>query len=139
MSTTEDCDHGSFCAFPSYEAKHRLEIPLSMMRKCLDFSSVRTQRVGGKNRLMKAVQISSHISIVPLFSSSNHVFASLEEIRETSSGGQLHSRFPLARVKWLPLMANSFAVSGMVIAEPRVGATTRSAAHMGSSSMGLRF
>ncbi|GKC71853.1 hypothetical protein Tco_1117736 [Tanacetum coccineum] len=43
------------------------------------------------------------------------------------------------RVRWLPLMANSFAVSGMVIAEPGVGATTRLAAHMGSSSMGLRF
>ncbi|GKG06566.1 hypothetical protein Tco_0329535, partial [Tanacetum coccineum] len=47
--------------------------------------------------------------------------------------------FPLTRVKWLPLMANSFAVLGMVIAEPGVGATIRSASHMGSSSMGLRF
>ncbi|GJR57523.1 putative reverse transcriptase domain-containing protein [Tanacetum coccineum] len=45
-------------------------------------------------------------------------------------------QFPLTRVKWLPLMANSFAVSGRVIAEPGVGATTRFAAHMGSSSMG---
>ncbi|GJV36686.1 hypothetical protein Tco_1409163 [Tanacetum coccineum] len=44
--------------------------------------------------------------------------------------------FPLTRVKWLPLMANSFAVSGIVIAEPGVRATTRSAAHMGSSSIG---
>ncbi|GKD02996.1 hypothetical protein Tco_1177970, partial [Tanacetum coccineum] len=34
--------------------------------------------------------------------------------------------YPLTRVKWLPLMANSFVVSGMVIGEPGVGATTRS-------------
>ncbi|GJV71348.1 retrovirus-related pol polyprotein from transposon TNT 1-94 [Tanacetum coccineum] len=33
--------------------------------------------------------------------------------------------FPLTRVKWLPLMANSFAVSGIVIAEPGVRARTR--------------
>ncbi|GJY46473.1 DNA-directed RNA polymerases II, IV and V subunit 11 [Tanacetum coccineum] len=38
-------------------------------------------------------------------------------------------------VKWLPLMANSFAVSGMVIAKPGVRATTRSATHIGSSSI----
>ncbi|GJY83495.1 hypothetical protein Tco_0496871, partial [Tanacetum coccineum] len=36
-------------------------------------------------------------------------------------------------------MVNSFAVSGMVIAEPEVGATTRSAGHMVSSSIGLSF
>ncbi|GJT74754.1 hypothetical protein Tco_1041479 [Tanacetum coccineum] len=36
-------------------------------------------------------------------------------------------------------MANSFTVSGLVVAEPGVGATTRSAAHMGSSSIGLSF
>nr|GEU81304.1 hypothetical protein [Tanacetum cinerariifolium] len=46
--------------------------------------------------------------------------------------------FPLTRVKWLPLIANSFAVSGMVIAKPGVKATTRSAAHMVSSSIGLK-
>ncbi|GJQ93424.1 hypothetical protein Tco_0004563 [Tanacetum coccineum] len=44
--------------------------------------------------------------------------------------------FPLTRVKWLPLIANSLAVSGIVIAEPGVGATTWPAAHMGSSSIG---
>ncbi|GJR15503.1 hypothetical protein Tco_0798155 [Tanacetum coccineum] len=42
--------------------------------------------------------------------------------------------FPLMRVKWLPLMENSFAVLEIVIAEPRVRATTRSASHVGSSS-----
>ncbi|GJU71580.1 hypothetical protein Tco_1262985 [Tanacetum coccineum] len=39
-------------------------------------------------------------------------------------------------VKWLPLIANSFAVSRTVIAESGVRATTRSATYMGSSSMG---
>ncbi|GKB13213.1 hypothetical protein Tco_0847136 [Tanacetum coccineum] len=43
------------------------------------------------------------------------------------------------RVRWLPLMANSFAVSGMVIVEPGIRATTRSAAHMGSSSIGSQL
>nr|GEV79260.1 hypothetical protein [Tanacetum cinerariifolium] len=33
--------------------------------------------------------------------------------------------FPLTRVKWLPLIANSFAVLGIVIVESRVRATTR--------------
>nr|GEV16120.1 hypothetical protein [Tanacetum cinerariifolium] len=36
--------------------------------------------------------------------------------------------FPLTRVKWLPLIANSFAVLGIVIAEPGVRATTSSIA-----------
>ncbi|GJW84248.1 hypothetical protein Tco_0157393 [Tanacetum coccineum] len=40
---------------------------------------------------MKAVQSSSHVSIVPSLSSSSHVFAS-PVIGETSSDGQLHSR-----------------------------------------------
>ncbi|GKG43855.1 hypothetical protein Tco_0482948, partial [Tanacetum coccineum] len=35
--------------------------------------------------------------------------------------------FPLTRVKWLPLIANSFAVSGIGIAELGVRETTRSA------------
>ncbi|GKE32344.1 hypothetical protein Tco_1451666 [Tanacetum coccineum] len=50
----------------------------------------RSKRVGGKNRLMKAVRRSSHVLIVPSFSSSNHVFASLVSdrgnfIRRTTS------------------------------------------------------
>ncbi|GKC92543.1 hypothetical protein Tco_1157985 [Tanacetum coccineum] len=47
--------------------------------------------------------------------------------------------FPLTRVKWLPLMENSFAVSGIVIAELGVRATTRSETYMGSSSIGSEF
>ncbi|GJY35933.1 ribonuclease H-like domain-containing protein [Tanacetum coccineum] len=79
--------------------------------------------MGGKNRLMKVVRSSSHVLIVPSFRSFSHVFASLVSdrrniIRQTTS-------FSVSLVKWLPLMANSFAVSGMVIAEPGVGATTR--------------
>ncbi|GJT96554.1 hypothetical protein Tco_1092072 [Tanacetum coccineum] len=81
---------------------------------------------------MKAVRSSSHVLIVPSLSSSNHVFAS------SVKGSVLvlpSNWFPLTRVKWLPLMENSFAVSGIVIAEPGVGATTWSTAHMGSSSI----
>ncbi|GJV32510.1 hypothetical protein Tco_1392910 [Tanacetum coccineum] len=76
---------------------------------------------------MKAVRSSSHVSIVPSLSLSNPVFASPDRFMRNS------------RVKWLPLIANSFAVSGIVIAEPGVRATTWSAAHMGSSSIGKRF
>ncbi|GJT96793.1 hypothetical protein Tco_1092311 [Tanacetum coccineum] len=91
---------------------------------------------------MKAVRRSSYVLIVPSFSSSSHIFASLVSDRGNFIRSVLiipSNWFPLTRVKWLPLMANSFAVLGMVIAEPRVIATTQSAAHMGSSSMGLRF
>ncbi|GJY02933.1 reverse transcriptase zinc-binding domain-containing protein [Tanacetum coccineum] len=90
--------------------------------------SLRSQskRARGKNRLMKAVRSSSHVLIIPSLSSSSYVFASL-----VSDRGNI--------IRWLPLMANSFVVSGMVIEEPKVRATTRSAAYTGSSSMGLRF
>ncbi|GJV31166.1 hypothetical protein Tco_1391566 [Tanacetum coccineum] len=117
---------------------------------------------------MKAVRSSSHVSIVPSLSSSSHIFASpmsdrgnmirrmpsflvslylnISHIPRNSGmcfcGLVLilpSNWFPLTRVKWLPLMANSFAVSGMVIAEPGVRATTRSATHIGSSSIGLWF
>ncbi|GKF50082.1 hypothetical protein Tco_0143333, partial [Tanacetum coccineum] len=84
----------SFGAFPSYEAKRRLEIRSRVERK-------------------------------------------LGFLRGVGSVLVLQSNwFPLTRVKWLPLIANSLAVSGIVIAEPGVGATTWSAAHMGSSSIG---
>ncbi|GJU28681.1 hypothetical protein Tco_1167302 [Tanacetum coccineum] len=33
--------------------------------------------------------------------------------------------YQIKKVRWLPLIANSFSVSGMVIAEPEVGVTTR--------------
>ncbi|GJR97656.1 hypothetical protein Tco_0269830 [Tanacetum coccineum] len=45
--------------------------------------------------------------------------------------------FPLMRVRRLPLMQNSFAVSEMVIAEPGDGATTQSAAHMDRQLSGV--
>nr|GEX32490.1 copia protein [Tanacetum cinerariifolium] len=40
-------------------------------------SRSQSKSIGGKNRLMKAVRSSSHVSIVPSLSSSSHVFASL--------------------------------------------------------------
>ncbi|GJZ29230.1 hypothetical protein Tco_0573877 [Tanacetum coccineum] len=70
-------------------------------RKARNSPRSRSKRAGGKKRLMKAIRSSSHVSIVHSLSLSNHVFAS-------------------PRVKWLPLIANSFAVSGIMIAEPGV-------------------
>ncbi|GJY49881.1 hypothetical protein Tco_0439837, partial [Tanacetum coccineum] len=79
-------DHGNFRAFPSYEAKHRLEIHFHVEKK---------------HGLLRGVR---SVLVLP------------------------SKWFPLTRVKWLPLIANSFAVSGIVIAEPGVRATTRSKA-----------
>ncbi|GKC41940.1 hypothetical protein Tco_1059662 [Tanacetum coccineum] len=84
---------------------------------------------------MKAVRSSSHVLIVPSLSSSSHVFAS----PASDKGNIIRQTASFSIVMWLPITANSFAVSGMVIAEPGIGATTQSTAHMGSSSMGLRF
>nr|GFD11998.1 hypothetical protein [Tanacetum cinerariifolium] len=42
----------------------------------MDFSEDSVKKSWGKNRLMKAVRRSSHVSIVPSLSSSSHVFAS---------------------------------------------------------------
>ncbi|GKB76101.1 hypothetical protein Tco_0942996 [Tanacetum coccineum] len=47
-----------------------------MLGKGLDFSEESVEKSWGKNRLMKAVRSSSHVSIVPSLSSSNQVFAS---------------------------------------------------------------
>ncbi|GJZ32997.1 hypothetical protein Tco_0578433 [Tanacetum coccineum] len=72
----EDYDHGSFESFPLYEAKHRLKIHFHVEKRLGFLRGVGRKELGGKNRLMKAVQSSSHVSIVPSLSSSNHVFAS---------------------------------------------------------------
>ncbi|GJV44682.1 DNA helicase [Tanacetum coccineum] len=67
-----DCDHGSFGAFLSYEAKHRLEIHFHVERKHGFLRGVSRKKMGKKNWLMKGFRSSSHVSIVPSFSSSNH-------------------------------------------------------------------
>ncbi|GJS56567.1 reverse transcriptase domain-containing protein [Tanacetum coccineum] len=72
----DDCDHDSLGAFLSYEAKRRLEIRFCVERKLGFLRGVGQKELGGKKRLMKAVRSSSHVSIVPSLSSSNHVFAS---------------------------------------------------------------
>nr|GFB59697.1 hypothetical protein [Tanacetum cinerariifolium] len=46
--------------------------------------------------------------------------------------------FPLTMVKWLPLMANEFAVSGIVIAELGVRATTWSTVHIDRQFSGFK-
>nr|GEX13075.1 hypothetical protein [Tanacetum cinerariifolium] len=48
-----------------------------MLRKGSDFSEESVEKSWGKNQLMKAVRSLSHDSIVPLMSSSSHIFASL--------------------------------------------------------------
>nr|GEV57763.1 retrovirus-related Pol polyprotein from transposon TNT 1-94 [Tanacetum cinerariifolium] len=62
-----------------------------------------------------------------------HVFASPVSDKGNIIRRKASFSFPLTRVEWLPLIANSFAVSGIVIAEPGVGATTWSAAHIDNS------
>ncbi|GJR31608.1 hypothetical protein Tco_1107840 [Tanacetum coccineum] len=89
-----DCDHDSFGAFPSYEAKRRLEIRSRVERKLGFLRGVRS------------------VLVLP------------------------SNWFSLTRFKWLPLIENSLTVSGIVIAEPGVGATTWSTAYMGSLSIG---
>nr|GEV30516.1 hypothetical protein [Tanacetum cinerariifolium] len=46
-------DHGSFEAFPSYEAKHRLEIRFHVEKKAWISLRSRSKKAEGKNRLMK--------------------------------------------------------------------------------------
>ncbi|GJZ74439.1 hypothetical protein Tco_0638585 [Tanacetum coccineum] len=93
-----------------------------MLRKGTDFFEESVEKSWGKNQLMKAVRSSSHVLIVPSLSSFSHVFAS-----PVSDRGNIadYEKF-----------MNVFMRIGIVITEPGVGATTRSAAHMGSSSIG---
>ncbi|GJT47085.1 hypothetical protein Tco_0955800 [Tanacetum coccineum] len=56
--------------------RHRLEIRFRVGKKARISPRSRLKRPGGKNRLMKAVRSSSHISIVPSLTSSSYVFAS---------------------------------------------------------------
>nr|GFB16916.1 hypothetical protein [Tanacetum cinerariifolium] len=120
-------DHGIFGAFPSYEAKYQLEIHFHVEKRNGLFRGVSQKELGEKsaneNGLKFILRFNSFFVefVQPCFCLSILVLPS--------------NWFPLTRVKWLPLIANSFAVLGIVIAEPRVRATTRSKVHMGSSSI----
>nr|GEU32378.1 retrovirus-related Pol polyprotein from transposon TNT 1-94 [Tanacetum cinerariifolium] len=116
-NTSGNYDHGSFRTFLSYEAKHRLEIHFHVERKLGFLRGVGRKRAGEESK-----NESDSEEFVNVFMRNVLVLPS--------------NWFPLTRVKWFLLIANSFAVSGIVIAESRVGATTQSAAHMGSSSIG---
>nr|GEX81444.1 hypothetical protein [Tanacetum cinerariifolium] len=116
LSLDRDYDHGSFRAFLSYEAKHRLEIHFHVERKLGFLRGVGRKRAGEESE-----NESDSEEFVNVFMRNVLVLPS--------------NWFPLTRVKWFPLIANSFAVSGIVIAESRVGATTQSAAHIASTSM----
>ncbi|GKF40871.1 hypothetical protein Tco_0124213, partial [Tanacetum coccineum] len=50
------CEHGSFEAFPSYEAKHRLKIRFHAVRKLGNFSEELVEKSWGKKWLMKVVR-----------------------------------------------------------------------------------
>ncbi|GJU36889.1 hypothetical protein Tco_1185243 [Tanacetum coccineum] len=87
---------------------------------------------------MKAVRSSSHVLIVPLLSSSNHVFASPVSDRGNNQADNFIFGISVFKhiVDFEEFM-NVFMGIGIVIAKPGVGATTWSAAYMGSSSIGL--
>ncbi|GJT99787.1 hypothetical protein Tco_1110126 [Tanacetum coccineum] len=135
------CDHDSFRAFPSYEAKLRLEIRFRVERKLGFLRGV------GQKELGKETANESGSNFIPCFNSSFvefiqpcFCFPNFEEFVNVFMRIGFDSTIELVsltRVKWLPLIANSFTVSRIVIAEPGVGATTWLAAHMGSSSIGL--
>ncbi|GJX20309.1 hypothetical protein Tco_0222986 [Tanacetum coccineum] len=109
------------------QSKHRLEIHFHVEKKIGFLRGVSQKELGGKELANE-----SGSKFIPGFDSSF-----IEFVQLCFCFSVLPSNwFPLTRVKWLPLMANSFAVSVIVIVEPGVGATTPSAAHMGSSSRG---
>ncbi|GJS81542.1 hypothetical protein Tco_0748083 [Tanacetum coccineum] len=102
-----------------------------MLRKGTDFSKELVKKSWGKESANE-----SSSKFIPHFNSSFVEFVQ-PCFRFSRSALVLPSNwFPLTRIKWLPLIANSFAISGLVIVEPGVGATTQSVAHMGSSSIG---
>ncbi|GJW32172.1 hypothetical protein Tco_0052204 [Tanacetum coccineum] len=110
-----------------------------MLRKGSDFFEESNEKRWGKESANESGLKFIPYFDIPSLSSSSHVFASLVSDRENIIRRTTSFLFPLTRVNWLPLMANSFAVLGMVIVELGVGATTRSAAYIGSSSIGLWF
>ncbi|GKC84997.1 hypothetical protein Tco_1140714 [Tanacetum coccineum] len=105
-----------------------------MLRESLDFSEKSVEKSWGKEMANE-----SGLKFIPCFNSSFvefiqpcFCFSNFEEFMNVfiRIGLVLPSNwFPLTRVKWLPLIANSLAVLGIVIAE-------WSAAHMGSLSIG---
>ncbi|GJS91865.1 hypothetical protein Tco_0774501 [Tanacetum coccineum] len=113
----------SFRVFPSYEAKQRLEIRFHV-EKGADFSEDSVE-----NSWWKESANENSSKFILCFDSSFVEFAQPCFYFSRSVLVLPSNWFPLTRVRWLPLMANSFAVSGMVIAESGVGATTWSAAH----------
>nr|GEU31351.1 hypothetical protein [Tanacetum cinerariifolium] len=129
-----------------------------MLRKGLDFPEESIEKSWRKESANESGSKFLHVLIVPSLGSSIHVFSLVSDrgniIRRTTSVlvslylNMSHilrnslmclcrsvlilpsNWFRLTRFKWLPLIVNSFVVSGMFIAEPGVKATTRSAAHI---------
>ncbi|GJZ35055.1 hypothetical protein Tco_0580872 [Tanacetum coccineum] len=129
-------------SFSYKQASVKIHFP--MLRESTGFlrGSVE-KRWAKKNWLMKRVfEVYHHVSYPSIMFRPTWVFASLVSdrgniIMRTTSFLVHHSKLvSIDYVHWLPLMANSFAVSGIVIAKPGVRATTWLATHMGSSSIG---
>ncbi|GJY55747.1 hypothetical protein Tco_0454862 [Tanacetum coccineum] len=94
-----------FRAFSFIQTKHLLEIHFHVEEKGSGFLRwSQSKKSWGKESAMKAVSILIHVLIVSFIEFVQPCFLLLQ---------------------WLPLMANLFTVSGIVIAEPGVGATTR--------------
>nr|GEU84967.1 ribonuclease H-like domain-containing protein [Tanacetum cinerariifolium] len=70
-----DCNHGSFGAFPSYKANHRLRIHFHVERS-LDFSEESIEKSWGKESANESGLKFILSFDSPSFSSSSHVFAS---------------------------------------------------------------
>ncbi|GKB66885.1 hypothetical protein Tco_0928297 [Tanacetum coccineum] len=114
----ENCDHDSFGAFPSYEAKRRLEIHSRVERK-LGFLRVVGQKEMGEE---SANESGSEFipCIVPSLSSSNHVFASpgfrIVICREQESGAK-HGQQPTfdrVIIHWIVILKNIKKVTEVV-------------------------
>ncbi|GKE54703.1 hypothetical protein Tco_1489859, partial [Tanacetum coccineum] len=82
---------------------------------------------------MKSVRSSSHVSIVPSLNSEEFV-----NVFMRIGFGSSIKLVSFDKSQVVTFDSKSLAVSGIVIAEPGVGATTWSTAYMGSSSIGVR-
>ncbi|GJS54287.1 hypothetical protein Tco_0627649 [Tanacetum coccineum] len=86
---------------------------------------IHTRPLSPLNRVFKTPRRYTVIGVIDVARGSRLRAFCLFIIPSKSRGVFLSSNwFPLKRVKWLPLMANSFAVQGIVIAKPGVRATT---------------
>ncbi|GJZ30245.1 putative nucleotidyltransferase, ribonuclease H, partial [Tanacetum coccineum] len=143
LSHVHNVFHVSLLRGYKYHHLHVVSYPFGQIREDLSYTEEPESILDRQVRLFTIGHPRSGIHDVETstMKSLHECWLLLHVIREWPSSRQivtmvvsehfLHTK-PQDRVKWLTLMENSFAVSRMVIAEPGVGATTRSAAHMDS-------